>query len=228
MRVARLRRGRGDRRSRLAEVIPNFLSPSTSQRWHASAAHVADCARSVSRSGAPESDRGGGAPADRTGATSGRSGGVVSGGTPRRRSGQPARAIAKRCSLLGARSLTAAFAVKGSQSCSRQFKRYATNSFESRRRVAPLLSRSPVRSASELLTRGVLRATLHACPIHHSRRLGRDGCGRSFAAAIILEGRTSGGPWMHTGRDQSKKPTFVVLREGYWTAYGESLSSKVK
>ena len=40
-----------------------------------------------------------------------------------RRSGQPARAIAKRCSLLGARSLTAAFAVKGSQSCSRQFKR---------------------------------------------------------------------------------------------------------
>merc|ERR1712091_793163 len=92
-----------------------------------SAAHVADCARSVSRSGAPESDRGGGAPADRTGATSGRGGGVVSGGTPRRRSGQPARAIAKRCSLLGARSLTAAFAVKGSQSCSRQFKRYATH-----------------------------------------------------------------------------------------------------
>merc|ERR1719247_3736916 len=137
-RVARLRRGRGDGRSRLAEVIPNFLSPSTSQRWHASAAHVADCARSVSRSGAPESDRGGGAPADRTGATSGRGGGVVSGGTPRRRSGQPARAIAKRSSLLGARSLTAAFAVKGSQSCSRQFKRYATNSFESRRRVAPL------------------------------------------------------------------------------------------
>lgn len=209
MRVARLRRGRGDGRSRLAEVIPNFLSPSTSHSGGTPRRRTSPTARAPSRGPALPRATGAEERQQTEPATSGRSGGVVSGGTPRRRSGQPARAIAKRCSLLGARSLTAAFAVKGSQSCSRQFKRYATNSFESRRRVAPLLSRSPVRSASELLTRGVLRATLHACPIHHSRRLGRDGCGRSFAAAIILEGRTSGGPWMHTGRDQSKKPTFV-------------------
>ncbi|CAH0375348.1 unnamed protein product, partial [Pelagomonas calceolata] len=48
-RVARLRRGRGDGRSRLAEVIPNFLSPSTSHSGGTPRRRTSPTARAPSR-----------------------------------------------------------------------------------------------------------------------------------------------------------------------------------
>ena len=189
MRVARLRRGRGDGRLRLAELIPNFLSPSTSQRWHASAAHVADCARSVSRSGAPESDRGGGAPADRTGATSGRGGGVVSGGTPRRRSGQPARAIAKRCSLLGASLADGRVCSEGLSVVQPtvQTLRHPC-SFESRRRVAPSFKPIACAPSSDAPHSRGLRSNFARLP-HPSFETSREGWLRPLVCRCDYFGR---------------------------------------
>ena len=101
-------------------------------------------------------------------------------------------------------------------------------SFESRRRVAPSFKPIACAPSDAPHSRG-LRSNFARLP-HPSFETSREGWlpAARLPLRLFWEGGHLADPGCTLVGTKAKNRPLSVLREGYWTAYGESLSSKVK